>query len=203
MALNFIAKLVIGQVLASASEVIIEAGVDTATDVMVDKLNAKINALFPNQSDPNSFSSQFLQNVKMQTTVQAQARMMSVSMASQQKVLSKVDEYKDKIKLEREQAIKGVKNRAKNFITQGKHSEKTDRIINDKLNEANTRVSMMVNGQKNASQQVGAFTQGLGATKLAYDNANDNSEMILNATILKLLSGMGYFENKTATSGTI
>ena len=106
MAISFIAKLIIGQVLANATEVIVEAGVDTATDVMVDKLNAKINEMFPNQSDPNSFASQFLQNVKMQTTVAAQARMMSTSMAAQQKMLTKIDEYKDKVKLEQKQAIK-------------------------------------------------------------------------------------------------
>lgn len=201
MSISFIAQLVLGQVLATASEVLVEATVDTGTDFLVDKLNAKINEMFPNQSDPNSFSSQFLQNVKMQTTVAAQARMMSVSMASQQKVLTKIDEYKDKVKLEQKEAITGFKDRAANFISKGKHREKTDKIINDKLNEANTRVSMMVNGQKNASQQVGAFTQGLGSTKLAYDNANDNSQMILNANMLKLLSGMGYFENKTSTAG--
>lgn len=201
MSLAMIGGMAIGQVLAGALEIIVEAGVDTATDVLVDKLNAYINTKFPNQSDPNSFSSIFLQNVKMQTTVQAQARMMSVSMASQQKMLTKVDEYKDKVKLEQKNAINGWK--SKNWITQAKLNKKSNAMINDKLNEANSRVTMMVNGQKNASQQVGAFTQGLGATKLAYDNANDNSQMILNATMLKLLSGMGYFENKTATSGTV
>ena len=201
MAMSFIAKLIIGQVLANATEVIVEAGVDTATDVLVDKLNDKINKMFPNQSDPNSFSSQFLQNVKMQTTVAAQARMMSTSMAAQQKMLTKVDEYKEKLKLEQKQAINGWK--SKSWITRAKLNKKSNLMVNDKLNEANARVGLMVNGQKNASQQVGAFTQGLGSTKLAYDNANDNSQMMLNATMVRLLSGMGYFENKTATSGSV
>lgn len=198
-----VVRLAMGQLLASVVEVGAEALFDTGTDYLVDKLNAKINEMFPNQSDPNSFASQFLQNVKMQTTVQAQARMMTVSMASQQKMLTKIDQYKDKIKLEQAQAITSGKNRFKNSVSGGKYREKVGSVVDGKINEANTRVTMMVNGQKNASQQVGAFTQGLGATKLAYDNANDNSQMILNATILKLLSGMGYFENKTATSGTV
>lgn len=197
----FVARLAMGQLLASVVEVGAEALVDTTTDVLVDKLNTQISKMFPNQSDPNSFSSQFLQNVKMQTTVAAQTRMMSTSMAAQQKMLSKIDDYKEKVKLEQKNAITGWK-ASFNKITGGKLRKQSDQMISNKINEANSRVTMMVNGQKNASQQVGAFTQGLGATKLAYDNANDQSEMILNATILKLLSGMGYFENKTGNGGT-
>lgn len=195
-----VARLAMGQLLASVVEVGAEALVDTTTDVLVDKLNTQISKMFPNQSDPNSFSSQFLQNVKMQTTVAAQARMMTVSMAAQQKMVTRIDEYKDKVKLEQKNAITGWK-KSFNKITGGKLRKQSDEMISSKMNEASSRVTMLVNGQKNASQQVGAFTQGLGATKMAYDNANDQSEMILNATILKLLSGMGYFENKTATGG--
>lgn len=196
----FVARLAMGQLLASVVEVGAEALVETTTDVLVDKLNTEISKIFPNQSDPNSFTSQFLQNVKMQTTVAAQARMMSTSMAAQQKMLTKIDEYKDKVKIEQKNAITGWKN-GFNKVTGGKLKKQSDEMVSLKINEASSRVTMMVNGQKNASQQVGAFTQGLGATKMAYDNANDNSQMILNATMLKLLSGMGYFENKTA-SGT-
>lgn len=199
MALPFYVSMALGQVLANGAEVIVEAGVDTGTDILVEKLNDYLNKQFPNQSDPNSFTSQFLQSVKMQTTVMAQSRMMMSSMNIQNKMNEKIDKYKELCREKQIEATSGWKNKGLSVLTGGKLKQKTDNIINTAGSNAETKLNNIVNGQKSASQQVGAFSQGLGATKLAYDNANDQSQLILNATLLKLLSGMGYFGDKTVS----
>jgi len=189
-----------GQAVLNLLGVMGEAGFDTITDWTMDKLNEELMKLFPNTMDPNSLGGMFMQNVKMQTTVQAQARMMAFSMKAQQKSLETLDKYKEDLQKKKTEVQTGWKELPLNMITLGKRKEKQSQIIDSKMNNATSRLNTSINSQINASGQVGNFTIGCGTTKQAYDNANNTDQAVFNTLLFKLISAQGYYEPKKGQS---
>lgn len=171
----------------------LEAVFDATTDLAGDYVRDKVSSAFGTDFE-NPWLKSFMSSLSMGVTADCSSYVMGLSMKTNMYMQGKIDEKAEKIndyfnKKRAEVLASGDNDKAIAI-----QLENVDRMRYNELNAMNAQGSQYVSQVNGAGVSSGAYTQGLGTMKSAFQATIPQNYQDPN--LIKIMNGMGYFPDK-------
>jgi len=179
------------------ADVVIDSALDSTVDGLLDNMN-NISSKWSSKAD-NPYVRQFFNSVKMQTSARATGRMMMGASRINQGLNTKLQTYletsKDRVTSRYNNAIDNAKGVKGIVVKLGGKGMVKDAIQSNEGNQIKNNLSLLDKvhyANQTSAMETLAYSNGLGTTKYAYDNASRLNPTMNIPQISQFINAMGY-----------